>query len=63
MRNRQAERKGEQIDGSEIAELKANLDDLKKNQAEENESRGLAAIGAPKKRTFDAKAIQARKQA
>lgn len=36
---------------------------MKKIQQDENETRGLAAIGAPKKRTFDAKAIQARKQA
>ena len=63
MRNRQAEKKEAVTEGQEIIELKANLNLLEKIQREDTEAREQAAIGAPKKRTFDAKAIQAKRQA
>jgi len=63
MRNRQAERRGNDVEGSEIAAIKATLQDLEKNQRDENEAREQAAIGAPKKKIFDAKAIQAKRAA
>ena len=61
MRNRQAERRGNDVEGADIAELKATVENLEKNQREENEQSANAAIGQPKKRVFDAKALQAKK--
>ena len=61
MRNRQAERRGNDVEGNDIAELKATVENLEKNQREENEQSAMAAIGQPKKRVFDAKALQAKK--
>ena len=59
MRNKQAERKGADVEGSEIAELKASVQNLEKNQREEAEARESASVSQPKKRTFDLKAIVA----
>lgn len=58
LRNRQAERKGNDLEGTEIADLKSTVENLEKNQREDTAN---DAIGQPKKRTFDAKALQAKK--
>ena len=61
MRNKQAEKRDGDVEGSEIAELKANVQNLEKNQREDADA--ASQIGAPKKRTFDAKAIMAKRAA
>jgi len=58
MRNRQAEKKGDNVAGNEISDLAAQVENLQKAQTENNAE---TAIGAPKKRTFDARALQAKK--
>lgn len=61
MRNRQAQRRDNDVEGTEIAALKASIEDLAKNQRDENEARQSAALGGQnKKKSFDTKAIQAR---
>ena len=60
MRNRQADRRQNDVEGSEIAAIKNQLQDLEKNQRDENEARDAAAVGAPKKKFLDMKAIQAK---
>ena len=58
MRARQAERRGQDNEGSEIQELKTAVQTLTNNQREANEARADEAKGVQKKRTFDAKALQ-----
>lgn len=44
MRNRQAEKRGNDVEGSEIAAIKASLEDLEKTQRDENEAREQASV-------------------
>ena len=60
IRNRQAERRGNDLEGADIAELKSAVENLEKNQREESQ---LANVSGPKKRTFDVKALLAKKNA
>ena len=61
IRNRQAEKRGNNdIEGADIAELKSAVENLEKNQREDST---LANVAGPKKRTFDVKALLAKKTA
>jgi len=52
------EKKGDNVQGNEISDLQSQVDNLQKAQ---NENNAELTIGAPKKRTFDARALQAKK--